>query len=36
MEMASKLAALMGWSIDQVNGFYNQNKKRPREEEQSS
>jgi len=22
MEMASKLAAYMGWSLDQVNGFY--------------
>jgi integrase len=37
MEMASKLAALMGWSIDQVNGFYhNRNKTRPEEEDQSS
>ena len=36
MEMASKLAALMGWSLDQVNGFYNWNKTKPEEEDQSS
>jgi site-specific recombinase XerD len=36
MEMASKLAALMGWTLDQVNGFYDGNKTRPEVEDQSS
>ena len=36
MEMASKLAALMGWTLDQVNGFYDGNKTRPDVEDPSS